>query len=85
MTPWTCPLCHTIRPEGGESLANAGQPCRACWVGLTPAQKASYIRRLRLSPIPALAHRDPVASASPLLRAYVAHLEELTNTKEPTQ
>ena len=64
----TCPLCH--RPTTVEA------PCSTCWRALLPADRAPWVRRMRLNPALApVAHRDPVRTAPHTLAAYVAYLE----------
>lgn len=72
----TCPLCH--RPTTVEA------PCSTCWSKLLPADRAPWVRRMRLDPSLALvAHRDPVRTAPPTLAAYVAYLEALVDASTP--
>lgn len=76
----TCPTCH--RPVTVEA------PCATCWRTLPPADRAPWVRRMRLDPsLAPVAHRDPVRSAPPTLAAYVAYLEALlveAATPQPT-
>jgi hypothetical protein len=77
---YRCPTCNSLIHIDPGSVE---MPCAACWDGTNPQQRATWILRLRRANEGTIfTSRDPIASATATVKAYVALLEQRLAEKE---